>query len=158
MIRSRFSAKEAASLTGLGTVAMLDYLERSGVFSRGKSTQKRRGKRRQYTFRDLLVLKVLRSMLQHGVSVATLKKSLVEFQHWRWKGEPAVLEDAVGGLRFLVASASNVYFAHSAEALVQLSSKGQLAFSFILDLDRLHGELCRDLGIPTLQGELALVA
>lgn len=152
----RFTAKDAARLSGFDTTAMLDYLERSGALVRTNDQQRRRGKRRQYTFRDLIILKVIRALLSHGVSVATLKRSLAEFQHWRWKAEPAVLEDGTGGLRYLLASASGVYFAHSADVLVQLSSRGQLAFSFILDLDRLHGELCRDLGLPTLQGELTL--
>lgn len=150
-----FSARRAADLCGFKSVAMLDYLERSGVFARRRG-EKRRGKGRRYTFRDLLVLKVIRALLENGASVASLRASLVEFQHWKWKAEPTVLEDELGGLRFLIASGKSIYFAKSADILVDLSNKGQLAFSFILDLDKLHGELCRDMGLPRLQGELRL--
>lgn len=125
---------------------MLDYLERTGVFLR--SDPKRRGKRRQYGFRDLLVLKVIKSLLDQGVAVHTLKSALEEFQRWKWRAEPSVLEDKDGGLRFLIASAGAVYFAHSADVLVELSKGGQLAFSFVLDLDKLHKDLCEDLGFP----------
>lgn len=157
MIIDGYSAKKAREVCGFGSVAMLDYLERSEVFTRRKA-QKRRGKSRRYTFRDLLVLKVIKTLLDSGVSVASLKKSLREFQYWKWKAEPTVLEDENGGLRYLIASGKNVYFAKSANILVELSNSGQLAFSFVLDLDRLHGELCKDLGLPTLQGELQLSA
>jgi hypothetical protein len=157
MFIDSFSARRAVELCGFGSVAMLDYLERTKVFVRTKSS-KRRGKGRRYCFRDLLILKVIKALLDNGVSVSTLQKSLAEFQHWRWKAEPTVLEDGIGGLRYLVASGNSVFFAHSDAILVELSKKGQLAFSFILDLDRLHGELCRGIGLPTLQGELRLTA
>jgi DNA-binding transcriptional MerR regulator len=155
MFIDSFSAKRAVEICGFGTVAMLDYLERSGVFVRERG-EKRRGKGRRYTFRDLLVLKVIKALLDHGTSVAALRKALTEFQSARWKAEPTVLEDSLGGLRYLIASGGSVYFAHNTDILVDLSNRGQLAFSFILDLDRLHGELCRDMGLPTLQGELLL--
>jgi DNA-binding transcriptional MerR regulator len=151
-----FSARRAAKLGGFRTVAMLDYLERSGVFVRSDRTAGR-GRQRRYNFRDLLVLKVIKALLDHGVSVAALKSALEEFQHWRWKAEPTVLEDQNGGLKYLIASGENVYFAHNTEVLVDLSNRGQLAFSFILDLDRLHSELCGDLGLPR-HGELQLTA
>ena len=148
-----YSAKTAVGVCGFGSTAMLDYLERSGIFRRQK-TEKRRGKHRRYTFRDLLILKVIKALLENGASVASLKEGLGEFQRWKWKAEPTVLEDSLGGLRYLVASGKHVYFAHSASVLIDLSNKGQLAFSFILDLDKLHGDLCINLGLPRLQGEL----
>jgi DNA-binding transcriptional MerR regulator len=146
MIKDFYPPFEVIKLCGFRTVAMLDYLERTGVFVR--THPKRRGKRRRYNFRDLLVLKVISALLKQGASVSSLKKSLEEFQHWRWKAEPTVLEDANGGLKYLIASGENVYLAHNTEVLVDLSNRGQLAFSFILDLDRLHRDLCGDLGQP----------
>src|SRR5438132_13927180 len=106
----QYERPRAARIVGFKTVAMLDYLERSGVFVR--SDPKRRGKRRSYCFRDLVILKVIKSLLDQGVAVQTLKKALEEFQSWKWRAEPSVLEDNNGGLRFLVASAGSVYFAH----------------------------------------------
>ncbi len=92
-----YSARRAAELCGFGTVAMLDYLERSGVFTRSQAAGGR-GKRRRYNFRDLVVLKVIKVLLDNGASVASLKTALREFQQWRWRAEPTVLEDKIGGL------------------------------------------------------------
>jgi hypothetical protein len=143
---AEYSRRKARDICGFKTVAMLDYLERSGVFIR--SQPKRRGKARKYSFRDLLILKVLKGLLDQGASVASLKEALIEFQKWKWRAEPSVLEDHDGGLKYVIASGSNFYMAHSSEILVDLSKRGQLAFSFILDLDRLHRDLCSDIGFP----------
>lgn len=148
-----YSREEARRYCGFRSVAMIDYLERSGVFVRSGS--KRRGKVRNYSFRDLLVLKVIAALLANGASVAALKASLIEFQRSRWVADPAVLEDTDGGLRYIVASGTKLYFAPNSKVLVELSDKGQLAFSFILDLDRLHRELCEGMGLPR-HPELAL--
>lgn len=141
-----FTRRQAKEICGFRTVAMLDYLERTGVFVAAHS--KHRGKARKLTFRDLLVLKVLKALLDQGASVAALKKALTEFQKWRWRAEPSVLEDRDGGLKYVIASGDNFYMAHSAEVLVDLSNRGQLAFSFILDIDRLHRDLCSEIGLP----------
>jgi DNA-binding transcriptional MerR regulator len=155
MFTEPLDPKRAAKLCGFRTVAMLDYLERTGVFVR--SQPKRRGKKRKYDFRDLLVLKVIKALLDHGASVSSLKKALSEFQHWKWKAEPTVLEDKNGGLKYFIASGDRFYLAHNTDVLVDLSNRGQLAFSFILDLDRLHRELCGDIGLPR-HAELQLTA
>lgn len=153
-ILATYSRQDARRYCGFRSVAMIDYLERSGVFVR--SGPKRRGKVRNYTFRDLLVLKAIAVLLANGASVAALKAALVEFQKSRWVADPAVLEDKDGGLRYIVASGTKLYFAPNTETLVVLSDRGQLAFSFILDLDRLHRELCEGMGLPR-HPELALV-
>jgi DNA-binding transcriptional MerR regulator len=153
MIKEFYPPREAVRHCGFRSVAMLDYLERTGIFVR--SQPKRRGKRRRYNFRDLLVLKVINTLLENGASVASLKKGLEEFQHWRWKAEATVLEDKDGGLKYLIASGNNFYLAHNTDVLVDLSNRGQLAFSFILDLDRLHRDLCGEIGLPR-HGELQL--
>jgi DNA-binding transcriptional MerR regulator len=156
MFIDSFTPSKAAELCGFRTVAMLDYLERSGVFVRSERFRGR-GRKRRYNFRDLLVLKVIKALLDSGASVASLKHALQEFQEWRWRAEPTVLEDKLGGLRYLIASGKHVYFAHTTEVLVELSNRGQLAFSFILDLDHLHRQLCEQLGLPR-HGELQLSA
>jgi DNA-binding transcriptional MerR regulator len=146
IIHAKYSRSQAARLCGFKTVAMLDYLERSGVFVR--EGPKRRGKVRNYSFRDLLVLRVLATLLSNGASVASLKTALVEFQKTKWRADPSVLEDRDGGLRYIVASGPNLYFVAKSDALVDLSNRGQLAFSFIIDLDRLHKDLCETIGLP----------
>lgn len=74
-----YSAVLSAEVCGFKTVAMLDYLQRSGVFVPRHRKEKRRGKGRRYDFRDLIVLRTLNNLLESGASVQMLKKALVEF-------------------------------------------------------------------------------
>jgi DNA-binding transcriptional MerR regulator len=152
-----FSAKRAANLSGFNTVAMLDYLQRAGVFHpRGTKGGRGRGKRRSYEFRDVLVLKAIKRLLDAGASVSSLSKALSEFQKTNWSADPVTLEDAHGVVRYLVASGDDIYLAKDADVLINLSKKGQLAFSFIIDIDVLWQELRAGLGLKSVQRELSL--
>lgn len=151
-----YTAKEAARLTGFQSVAMLDYLQRSGIFLPRRRKLKRRGKERKYEFRDLIVLKAINRLLDSGDSVANLKKSLIEFQKIKWSADPVTLENSEGIIKYLLVSGDSVYIRRDAETLVNLSKSGQLTFSFIIDLENLWAELRKDLGLPNLQHELQL--
>lgn len=150
-------AKRAAAVCGFESVAMLDYLQRSKVFIPAQR-KGRRGRGRRYEFRDLMILKTIAALLKNGASVAALRKSLQEFQKKKWSADQASLENDDGPLKYFVASGDSIFFAKTRDSLFDLTKSGQMVFSFVVDLDRLHGELCRDLGLPTLQGELTLAS
>jgi DNA-binding transcriptional MerR regulator len=152
-----YSAKKAQELCGFESVAMIDYLQRSGVFVPLQKKGQRKGKGRRFEFRDLVVLKALKRLLDSGASVACLKKSLTEFQKLKWSADPATLEDPNGIIRFLVVSGEHVYLRKDAETLIDLSKSGQLAFSFIIDLESIWSELRDGLGLPKLQPEFDLL-
>lgn len=158
MIIHAVSAKEAADICGFRSVAMLDYLQRSGVFVRRRDGG-RRGRGRRYEFRDLLILKTISALLQNGASVASLKQALVEFQGRKWRADFASLQSDEGTvMRYMVACGNRIYFAKSADNLFELTAGGQLAFSFVIDLDRLHTDLCFQLSqreLPLSQTSLA---
>jgi len=149
-------AKRAAAVCGFESVAMLDYLQRAKVFVPAKR-KNRRGKGRRYEFRDLIILKTISALLKNGASVSALRKSLQEFQRKKWSADQVTLENDDGPLKYFVASGDSVFFAKTKDNLFDMTKEGQMVFSFVVDLDRLHKELCRDLGLPTLQGELTLV-
>lgn len=151
-----YTAKEAMRLTGFQSVAMLDYLQRSGTFLPRRQKVKRRGKERKYEFRDLIVLKAIKRLLDSGASVANLRKSLAEFQKIKWSADPVTLENPEGIIKYLIVCGNSVYLRRDAETLVDLSKSGQLTFSFIIDLENLLSELREDLGMPKLQHELQL--
>jgi DNA-binding transcriptional MerR regulator len=147
------SAKRAKEICGFRTVAMLDYLERSGVMLRKGGDRKRKGKGRRYDFRELLVLKVIANLLHNGASVAALKKSLHEFQKEKWVADKGSLSIGDNKIRYLsVASGGKIIFADSNNNFYDMTGGGQMMFSFIIDMDRLHTELCSDWD----QGMLAL--
>jgi DNA-binding transcriptional MerR regulator len=146
------NASRAAAICGLGTVAMIDYLERSEVFVPSKHRLKRRGKRRAYGFRDLLVLKAIGKLLAAGTSVAALKAALQQFQSDKWSADRASLANGSEVLRYVVLSGREVLYARGNHSLFDLTKGGQMVFNFVIDLDALHTELCNDLDQLTLFG------
>lgn len=159
IILETYTVAQTLELTGFKSVAMLDYLQRTGVFSpRGPKGARGRGRKRRYSFRDLLVLKAINRLLDSGASVANLKTALEKFQKLNWTADPVTMEDKTGIVRFLIASAGDIYLARDADALINLSKNGQLAFSFIIDLEHLRGELREGLKLPPLQHEFVLSA
>ncbi|WP_397602532.1 MerR family transcriptional regulator [Sphingorhabdus sp.] len=151
IITDSFDARRAARLCGFNSPAMLDYLQRSGVFLAKRKEGEKRGKGRRYTFRDVLILKAIKRLLDSGASVANLKKSLNEFQNKKWFADPAMLEDKHGVIRYLIVSGDSVFLKQSADVIVDLSKHGQLTFSFIIDLENLHTELRKDLGLAVVE-------
>ena len=140
------NAKAVKEICGFGSVAMIDYLERSGVFIPQIKRRKVRGKPREYTFRDVLILKTISTLLENGASVAKIKIALEKLQSYRWKADPAVLEHGPGSIRHLVFSGGNFYFPKDRDQLIDLTFNEQLTFSFVLDLDRLHAVLQSEWG------------
>ncbi len=138
------NAKAVTRICDFGSVAMLDYLERSGVFIPQNKRKKNRGRKREYTFRDVLVLKTISTLLQNGATVSNLKGALSSLQRIPWKAEPAVLEDSQGALRHLIVSGGKVYFTRNNEELIDLTSGGQLSFFFILDIDKIYADVAKD--------------
>lgn len=151
-----FSAQRAMELCGFKSVAMIDYLQRSGVFTPRRYGEKRRGKGRKFDFRDLVVLKAINKLLESGASVSDLKKSLSEFQKMKWISDPVTLENSEGIIRYLIFSGNSIYLKKNAEVIIDLSKNGQLSFSFIIDLEVIHKELRSSLGLPAPQHELNL--
>jgi DNA-binding transcriptional MerR regulator len=141
----RVSASQAAAICGLGTVAMIDYLERSEVFVPVKRRQKRKGKKRAYSFRELLILKTIATLLKAGASVAALRSALQQFQTDKWSADRASLANGTDLLRYVVISNKDVLYARGHQSLFDLTRGGQMVFNFVVDLDALHSQLCNDL-------------
>lgn len=146
----RMSASKAAIVCGLGTVAMIDYLERTEVFVPKGRRAKRRGKKREYSFRELLVLKSIATLLAAGASVAALKSALRQFQSDKWSADRASLANGDDILRYVVMSGKDVLYARGQQSLYDLTGGGQMVFNFVIDLDALHSQLCYDLDQLTL--------
>lgn len=143
-------ASRAATICGLGTGAMLDYLERTEVFIPSKKRVKRRGKPRTYGFRDLLILKAIARLLSAGASVSSLKRALQQFQADKWSADRGSLANGSEVLRYVVLSGRDVLYARGSQSLFDLTRGGQVVFNFVIDLDALHSELCNDLDQRTL--------
>jgi len=66
------------------------------------------------------------------------------------------MEDRNGAIKYFIVVGDKIYLEKDTQILLDLSRGSQLAFSFILDLDRLHVELCKAIGYQRPQSELSL--
>ncbi|MBA4161176.1 MAG: hypothetical protein C0515_03640 [Novosphingobium sp.] len=77
--------------------------------------------------------------------MSALKKSLVEFQDEKWTADRANLSHGEQRIRYLTVSAGKIIFADSNHNFYEMTDKGQMVFSFVVDFDRIHTELCASL-------------
>jgi DNA-binding transcriptional MerR regulator len=126
-----YSAASVARITGLSSV-MVNYLCRHKIVISSGSARRGRGRARQYTYADILLLRVIQKLLSQGISVLRLKKCLNTLQR---NGRQSDLLTK----RFVATDGVNIYFGNGA-ILEQLGS-GQLAFAFIIELRSLRAEV-----------------
>jgi DNA-binding transcriptional MerR regulator len=135
--RDYFTVDEAAAVSGLASRNMVTYLERAGIFSSTYTTKtgipwRRKGSWRCYTFRDIILLKVISRLLASGVQVGKLKKAM---NHLRDAHPEIAYENRMA--KYLVTDGENVFFRNESHQLETLGS-GQYAFAFVLQFRALH--------------------
>ena len=123
----------ACSAAGI-TYRQLDYWARTGLVSPSVRTATGSGTQRLYSFRDILVLKVVKRLLDTGVSLQNIRKA-VDHLRQRGVGELANLT--------LLSDGVTVYECTSAEEVVDLLAGGQGVFGIAVSgaLRELSGEL-----------------
>jgi DNA-binding transcriptional MerR regulator len=108
---------------------MVDYLARTEVVVPSVLRKPGRGRRRLYSFGDLVVLRAVGRLLESGISVARLKTALKtlqrNFRHLRPEGTLC---------RYLITDGRNVYLEEESGALTDLTDAGQMAFAFVVDI------------------------
>lgn len=127
---------KASELTGL-TSAMITYLGRIGVCQ--PSGASGRGRRRLYTFNDVLFLRVVAGLLSRGIEVKRLGAALR-----RAKSEADLWDDVRAAPRhFLVTDGTEVFLRRKGQ-LESKTTDGQFVFAFVLDLEHFHTPLLAD--------------
>jgi hypothetical protein len=113
---------------------MLNHLEREEIFVPEKNKLGHHGKHREYTFRDLIILRAINRLLCLGARPKRIKDSIATFAGVcpSAEGSDKLLEFANSSCLFVVTN-SEVIFCESPEKLVDLAKGGQLAFSFMVD-------------------------
>ena len=122
--------KGAAKLSGL-PVTMVNYLGRTDVLVPSRHKKRKRGRARRYTLGDVVMLRILATLLTYGISVARLKKGLKSFRKYHPEITPTSLP-----ARYLVTDGIRVYLWHENQALETLDDKGQMAFAFVLEIEQ----------------------
>ena len=78
MKQTAFTSRQVTALTGL-TQRQLAYWRRTGLISPTKASQ---GGHARYTFSDLVLLRTVKQLLDSGVSVQRLRKSISALHHY----------------------------------------------------------------------------
>jgi DNA-binding transcriptional MerR regulator len=101
----------------------LDYWARTDLATPSIRDAKGSGTQRLYSFQDLVTLKVIKNLLDTGVSLQRVRKAV---EHLR------ALDRPPHGVT-LMSDGRGVYEAHSPEAVVDLLKEGQGVFAIAVD-------------------------
>jgi DNA-binding transcriptional MerR regulator len=110
-----FSGKRAADIVGI-TYRQLDYWARTDLIRPSLADARGSGSRRRYSYRDLLELKVVKSLLDAGIKLESVREA---FSYLREN-----LGQDIAAAKLVIDGSSCVLVRDDAE-LIDLVSKGQ---------------------------------
>jgi DNA-binding transcriptional MerR regulator len=160
-----FTSDEVSRLAGFKKRWMLEHLEREKTFIRENHEDRANGRRRKYTFGDLLILRAINRMLELGARPARIRQvinCIRDIEGFPSTREAARQATTALGKRLFV-TAETAFWVSNEEEVVDLIAKGQLAFGFMISIRDVAGEIVpivdqyvskrlnkRDLDIPML--------
>ncbi len=137
----------ACSAAGI-TYRQLDYWARTALVEPSVRAAHGSGSQRLYSFRDILVLKVVKRLLDTGISLQQIRAAV---QHLRDRGSADLAQVT------LMSDGVSVYECTSADEVVDLLQGGQGVFG--IALGRVWREVEGDLAVlPAVRAEDGLVA
>jgi DNA-binding transcriptional MerR regulator len=137
----------ACSAAGI-TPRQLDYWAKTGLVEPSVSDGDGSASRRLYSFRDILILKVIKRLLDTGISLQQIRAAV---QHLREHGASDLAQVT------LMSDGVSVYEATSTKEVVDLLESGQGVFG--IALGRVTHEVEGDLaGLPAARAEDGLIA
>lgn len=101
----------------------LDYWTRTGLVRPSVRDARGSGTQRLYAFQDLAVLRIIKKLLDTGVSLQQVRKAIGTLR--------ALKEPEVGTT--IVSDGTRIYAVESPEAVVDLLAKGQGVFALAVD-------------------------
>jgi DNA-binding transcriptional MerR regulator len=134
MAEQGYRVPEVCRIVGI-SYRQLDYWARTGLVRPSVKDAQGSGTQRLYSFQDLAQLKVIKKLLDTGVSLQQVRKAIGTLRELR--------EPATGTT--LVSDGSRIYAVESPEAVVDLLAKGQGVFAVAVDKvwTDLEGSLAR---------------
>ena len=142
-----FRGPVACSAAGI-TYRQLDYWARTGLVEPSVRAAHGSGSQRLYSFRDILVLKVVKRLLDTGISLQQIRAAV---QHLRDHGTDDLAQVT------LMSDGVSVYECTSADEVVDLLQGGQGVFG--IALGRVWREVEGDLAVlPAVRAEDGFVA
>ena len=117
-----FRVPDVCRIVGI-SYRQLDYWARTELVTPSIRDARGSGTQRLYSFQDLVSLKVIKKLLDTGVSLQRVRKAV---EHLRSMKRPTHRVT-------LMSDGRGVYEAHSPEAVIDLLQKGQGVFAIALD-------------------------
>jgi DNA-binding transcriptional MerR regulator len=121
-VEEGFTAQQASRLTSC-TAHQLRYWDRVGLVTPSiQSTGGRPGRRRLYSFRDLVALRVVRSLLDNGMSVQRVRRA------WNYLRRKADIDRHLSEVQLVTDGTSLFVVTDEEVELMDALRQGQLAF------------------------------
>ena len=117
-----YRVPEVCRVVGI-TYRQLDYWARTGLVNPSIREAGGSGTQRLYSFRDLLVLKLMKQLLDTGVSLQQIRKAVEYLQESK---------QPLHGVT-LMSDGNRIYAPDSPDAVIDLLSKGQGVFAIAID-------------------------
>lgn len=137
-VLNAFPALEVSRITGL-SVAMIDYLSRSNLLRPSYGDKSGgRGKVRYYSYRDVVIARLIQRLREGGVKLGPLKiavHTLCRDAPWAHSVDPATR------LNWLITDGREVFLKSNDGFLEVLTGSGQRAFAFVVNLGQLESEV-----------------
>jgi len=132
-----YRAPQVCNLVGI-TYRQLDYWARTGLIRPSLQAAQGSGTQRRYSFTDIVQLKVVKRLLDAGMSLKKIRSAMTILRDQLSSNNP--LEDVT-----LLSDGTTIFAAHSADEVVDVFQKGQGVFGIAVGpvQQELEGELHR---------------
>ena len=130
-----FRVPDVTRIVGI-SYRQLDYWARTELVTPSIRDAKGSGTQRLYSFQDLVALRVIKRLLDAGVSLQRVRRAVDYLQE---------IDEPASGVT-LFSDGKGVYLAHSPEAVIDLLNQGQGVFAIAVDKvwSDLEGSLAKD--------------
>ena len=132
-----FGTASAARITGVSK-PMLDYLCRECIVEPSCSCPRGHGKRRHYSFGDLVALRLVARLSAYGVSPLRLRADLRSMRRYY----PEITLTSLPAQR-IVTDGKRLFLLQDGDSVERIMD-GQLAFAFLVELPKLRDEVKRE--------------
>jgi DNA-binding transcriptional MerR regulator len=122
MSEQGYRVPEVCKIVGI-TYRQLDYWARTDLVTPSVRDATGSGSQRLYSFQDLVTLRVIKSLLDTGVSLQRVRKAVEHL---------GSLDRPLAGVT-LMSDGAGVYEAHSPDAVIDLLAQGQGVFAIAID-------------------------
>ena len=139
VIKKTYSSKEVCKIIGI-TYKQLDYYDRTDFIKPSITRADGYGTRRMYSFNDLMKLKVIKKLIEAGISLQKLRKTKKYLDDYNSQNE----NSGDGFLKLtLISDGNTVYACNSDKEIIDTLKSGQGVFG--IALGKVYSDLSGDI-------------